>query len=255
VLPLIFYDQSTTQWLVHDEYKKDSCKYTHIVFYHIDLGFYEYKVEEYVHISTSSFTKNSNINRSMYDHHTIESNLGIEEHISKVDSSKNVISAPAYGSYEGSDEEFHINELFSFVLKDIKLDNSEQELVENFQCDEVGVLPPFYSSESQTEKSKSIEEHFSQLNHEEGISSFVEKFVISHIFHDAVAFWLEFALSNISNDFRYMMLIFSDHKYKLHNHFMLQFPLLLVLFLQKCIQEVQPCSKELSWYQWMCHFT
>jgi hypothetical protein len=117
-----------------------------------------------------------------------------------------------YDSYESSDEEFQIDVLLSFVLKDIELDNSEQEPVEIFQCDEVFVLPPFSSSESQAEKSKSIQEQFSQINHEEETSIFVEKSVISHIFHDPVAFWLEFTLSNISNDLRYMMLIFSDHK-------------------------------------------
>jgi hypothetical protein len=50
-------------------------------------------------------------------------------------------------------------------------------------------------------------------------------------FHDLVAFWLESTLSNASNDLRYMRLVFSDHKYELHNHMMLQSPLFLVLIL------------------------
>jgi len=35
-------------------------------------------------------------------------------------------------------------------------------------------------------------EQFSQLFYEEEISSFVDKFVMSHAFHAPVAFWLEF---------------------------------------------------------------
>jgi hypothetical protein len=35
-------------------------------------------------------------------------------------------------SYESSDEEFQTDELFSFVLKDIELDHSEQEPSGNF---------------------------------------------------------------------------------------------------------------------------
>jgi hypothetical protein len=49
-----------------------------------------------------------------------------------VASSESVISAPVYDNYESSDEEFQTDELFSFVLKDIELDNSEQEPVEIF---------------------------------------------------------------------------------------------------------------------------
>jgi len=66
------------------------------------------------------------------------------------------ISALVYDNYESSNEEFHTDVWISFVLKDIDLGNSEQEPVEIFKCVEVIVLPPFSSSESQVEKSKSI---------------------------------------------------------------------------------------------------
>jgi hypothetical protein len=78
---------------------------------------------------------------------------------------------------------FRHDELFSFVLKDIELDNSEQEPDGNiFNVMKLLVLHPFSSSESQVEKSKSIQEQFNQLNHEEGTSIFVEKPIILHIF-------------------------------------------------------------------------
>jgi hypothetical protein len=117
--------------------------------------------------------------------------------------------------------------------------------VEIFQCDEVFVLPPFSSSESQAEKSKSIQEQFSQINHEEETSIFVEKFVIPHIFHDPVAFWLESTLSKVSNDLGYMMLIFSDHKYELHNHIMLHFHFCLSLFCKSAYKEFNHAVRNL----------
>jgi hypothetical protein len=178
--------------------------------------FDEYKVEEDVQISVSSFTKISNNDMSIYDHHDTESELGIEEKISKVESSETVVGAPVYDNYESSDEEFQTDVLLPVVLKDIELDHNEQELVEIFQCDESFVLPPFSSSESQAEKSKSILEQFSQIHHEEGTSIFVEQSVIPHIFHDLVAFWLESTLSQVSYDLGYMKLMFLDHEYELH---------------------------------------
>jgi hypothetical protein len=42
VLPLVFYEKCTTQWLFHEEYKKDSCKYAHTGFYNTNHNFYEY---------------------------------------------------------------------------------------------------------------------------------------------------------------------------------------------------------------------
>jgi hypothetical protein len=148
VFPLVFYDPSATQWLVHEES-------AHIGFYNTYPIFYEYKVEEDVQSSATSFTKISRRNMSIFDHHDTKSELAIEEHISKVDFSKNVISAPVYVSYEGSDEGFQIDELFSFVLEGTELDHCEQEPIEVLACDEVVVLPPFSSSESQAEKWKS----------------------------------------------------------------------------------------------------
>jgi hypothetical protein len=53
VLPLVFYEPSATQWLVHEES-------THTGFYNTDLVFDEYKVEEDVQSFASSFTKISN---------------------------------------------------------------------------------------------------------------------------------------------------------------------------------------------------
>jgi hypothetical protein len=47
-----------------------------------------------------------------------------------VDFSKNVIIAPVYVSYEGFDEGFHIDELFSFVLEGTDLDHCEHESFE-----------------------------------------------------------------------------------------------------------------------------
>jgi hypothetical protein len=116
-------------------------------------------------------------------------------------------------------------------------------------------LPPFSSSKLQAGKSKSFLEKFSQLFYQEEISSFVEKFVISHTFHNPIASWLDFSLFNISNDLIYMIQTFSDHKQKFHNHIMLRLPILIVLILERCMREVQPCNKELSWYHWKYHFT
>jgi hypothetical protein len=42
VLPLVFYEKSTTQWLFHEEYKKDSCKSAHTGFYNTNHVFDEY---------------------------------------------------------------------------------------------------------------------------------------------------------------------------------------------------------------------
>jgi hypothetical protein len=117
VLPLVFYDLSSTQGLVHD-------KCVDIGFYNIDLIFYQYKIED-VQSYAASFTKISRRNMSIFDHHDTESKLVIEEHVSKVDLSKNVISAPLYVSYEGFDEGFQIDELFSFVLEGTNLDHCE----------------------------------------------------------------------------------------------------------------------------------
>ena len=94
---------------------------------------------------------------SIFDNHDTKSELIIEEHISKVDFSKNVISAPIYASYEGPDEGFQIDELFSFVLEGIDINHCGQELVEFLTCDEDFVLPLFSSSELQVEISNGIQ--------------------------------------------------------------------------------------------------
>jgi hypothetical protein len=88
------------------------------------------KVEEDVQIFVSSFTKISNNDRFIYDHHDTKSELGIEGHISKVESSKNVVGAPMYDNYESYDEEFQTHLSLPVVLKDIELDHNEQEPVE-----------------------------------------------------------------------------------------------------------------------------
>jgi hypothetical protein len=67
-----------------------------------------------------------------------------------------------YDNYEISDEEFQTDVFLLVVLKDIELDHNEQEPMENFQCVEVVVLPPFSSLESQVDKSKNIQEQLSQ---------------------------------------------------------------------------------------------
>jgi hypothetical protein len=104
----------------------------------------------------SSFTKISNNNKSIYDCYNTKSDLGIEEKIYKVVSPENFISAPIYDNYESFNEEFQTHVLLSFILEDIELDHSEQELVEISQCDEVFALPPFSSLELQAEISKGI---------------------------------------------------------------------------------------------------
>lgn len=76
-LALVLYEQSTIQWLFHEEYKKDSCKSAHTGSYNTDPIFGEYEVEEDVQISVSSFTKISNNDRFIYDHHDTESKLDI----------------------------------------------------------------------------------------------------------------------------------------------------------------------------------
>jgi hypothetical protein len=50
--------------------------------------------------------KFQNRNKFIYYHYDIELELGIEEQIFKVASSKSVISAPLYDNYESSNEEF-----------------------------------------------------------------------------------------------------------------------------------------------------
>jgi len=78
----------------------------------------------------SSFTKISNNNKFIYDCYDTKSELGIEEQISKVASSKSVISAPIYDDYESSDEGFQTTVLLPFVLEGTKLDHCEQGPVE-----------------------------------------------------------------------------------------------------------------------------
>jgi hypothetical protein len=83
-----------------------------------------------VRIFVSLFIEFSNHDRFIYDHHDTKSELGIVGHISKVESSKNVVGAPMYDNYKSYDEEFQTHLSLPVVLKDIDLDHNEQDPVE-----------------------------------------------------------------------------------------------------------------------------